>query len=59
MGPINIQVDGVDKHDSPDFADAFIASAEHEDGTPLTDSELDALNKDLGLVHEAALDSIH
>lgn len=42
----SIKLDGVDPEDKPDFADASIYSASYEDGTPLTDEELDALNND-------------
>jgi hypothetical protein len=41
--PVNvgsIEIDGIDTEDYPDFVDAYIASAEYEDGTPLTDEEL-------------------
>ena len=41
--PINvgsIEIDGIDTQDYPDFVDAYIAAAEYEDGTPLTDEEL-------------------
>lgn len=41
--PVNvgsIEIDGIDTQDYPDFVDAYIAAAEYEDGTPLTDEEL-------------------
>jgi hypothetical protein len=41
--PVNvgsIEIDGIDTEDYPDFVDAYIAAAEYEDGTPLTDEEL-------------------
>ena len=47
----NIEFDGVSGSDYPDFCDAFICYAEHEDGTPLTDDELDKLNDDGSFVH--------
>jgi hypothetical protein len=40
----NIELDGVDMKDYPDFCDAFISSADKLDGTPLTDVELEDLN---------------
>jgi len=49
----NIEFDGIDHSDYPDFADAFICYAEHDDGEPLTDAELDLLNDDGCFVHEA------
>jgi len=41
--PVNVgsvEIDGIDMEDFPDFVDAYIAAAEYEDGTPLTDEEL-------------------
>lgn len=40
---IDVGVDGVDYRDYPDFCDAFFSEGYYEDGTPLTDEELDAL----------------
>lgn len=49
----NVQVEGIDTRDYPDFCDAFIAYAEWaESGTPLTDEELEELNKDSALVYD-------
>ena len=39
----NVEVDGIDHNDYPDFVDAFIASAEY-DGRPMTDEEIDYIN---------------
>lgn len=41
-----VEVDGVDLKDYPDFCDAFFYYAEWEDGTPLTDDELDQMAED-------------
>ena len=41
---VNLQVDGVDSRDYPDFSDAYFSSGSYEDGTPLTDDELERLN---------------
>jgi hypothetical protein len=41
--PVNvgsIEIDGIDMEDYPDFVDAYIAAAEYEDGTPLSEDEL-------------------
>lgn len=59
MKYFNIEFDGIDHSDYPDFADAFVSYAEHPDGTPLTDDELDILNDDYGLVHELVWNYIH
>lgn len=40
----NIEVDGIDTRDYPDFVDAFISYAEM-DGVELTDEQLDELNE--------------
>ena len=40
---INVQVDGVDTKDYPDFVDAYISYAEYEDGTELTEDELERI----------------
>ena len=40
---VDLEVDGVDPRDYPDFSDAYFSSASYEDGTPLTDDELDKL----------------
>lgn len=47
----NIEVDGIDTKDYPDFCDAFIASAKYN-GKPMTDEQLDELNEDGGFVYE-------
>lgn len=42
---VDLEVDGVDTTDYPDFCDAYFASAVYEDtGEALTDEELDELN---------------
>ena len=40
----DIEFDGIDYSDYPDFCDAHITSATWNDGTPLTEAELDDLN---------------
>ena len=47
----NIEVDGIDTRDYPDFSDAFIASADY-DGKPMTDEQLEELNEDSDFVYE-------
>lgn len=36
----SIEIDGIDMNDYPDFVDAYIVAADFEDGTPLTDDEV-------------------
>ena len=47
----DIEVDGIDYADYPDFCDAFISSATY-DGKPMTDAQLDELNEDRDFVYE-------
>jgi hypothetical protein len=47
----NIEVDGIDTRDYPDFCDAFIASADY-DGKEMTEEQLDELNEDRDFVYE-------
>ena len=39
----DVEIDGVDTRDYPDFCDAYFACAWFEDGTELTDGELEEL----------------
>ena len=41
---VDLEVDGVDPRDYPDFSDAYFSNGCYEDGTPLTDEELERLN---------------
>ena len=57
---IDIEVDGVDSRDYPDFSDAYFSYACYEDGTPLTDDELNKLTEDNDdFLYEKAYDSLH
>jgi hypothetical protein len=47
----NIEIDGIDTNDYPDFCDAFIVSADYE-GKPMTEEQLDILNEDYSFVHD-------
>jgi hypothetical protein len=50
----DVEVDGIDTRDYPDFCDAFIASATYK-GLPMTDSQLDRLNDDKDYVYEEVM----
>ena len=55
----NIEVDGIDTKDYPDFCDAFIASADYN-GHPMTDKELEELNANhYDFVYECVLNAIY
>jgi hypothetical protein len=57
---IDMEVDGVDARDYPDFSDAYFTYACYEDGTPLTDDELIELaDKNGDVLFEKAYDSLH
>ena len=47
----NIEVDGIDTNDYPDFCDAVIVSADY-DGEAMTEEQLEALNEDNSFVHD-------
>ena len=47
----NIEVEGIDHRDYPEYVDAFISSADY-DGVEMTDEQLDKLNEDYELVSE-------
>ena len=41
---VDLEVDGVDSRDFPDFSYAYFSSGCYEDGTPLTEDELEHLS---------------
>jgi hypothetical protein len=51
----NIEIDGIDTKDYPDFCDAYISSADY-DGVPMTDEQLDELNEDGDYIYEHIMD---
>jgi len=53
------EVDGVRNWDAPDYSDAFICWAEWDDGTELTDQELDRLNEDSQHVYDLVIKYIY
>jgi len=55
----NVEVDGVDTADYPDFVDAYISYAEDGNGNALTDDELARITDECqDFVQELAHDSI-
>lgn len=57
---VDLEVDGVDSRDYPDFSDAYFSYACYEDGTELTDDELNELTDKFGdVLYEKAYDSLH
>lgn len=58
---VDVEIDGVDRRDYPDFCDAYFSEGVYDDdATPLTQFELDELT-DLypEIVQEMALESIY
>ena len=51
----NIEIDGIDTKDYPDFCDAYISSADYN-GVPMTDKQLDELNEDGDYVYGHIMD---
>jgi len=55
----SIEVDGVDTRDYPDFSDSYATYAEFEDGTPLSDQELELLKDKHGdVVYQVVYDTL-
>jgi len=56
----SISIANIDTSDYPDFSDAYIEYAEFEDGTPLTDEEIDQLNDEMSdEIHQLAYESLY
>lgn len=53
----NIELDGIDHRDYPDFCNAYISYAEYK-GKPMTDKQLDRLNDDRDFVYEQVINKI-
>lgn len=54
----DVEVEGIDMGDYPDFCDSFISYAEY-DGREMTDEELDTLNDDSDFVYEAVQNHLY
>ena len=52
-----VELDGIQHSDYPDYSNAYILSADWEDGTPLTEEELDAIGSQT--VYDLVWESIH
>ncbi len=56
---VDLEVDGVVSGDYPDFCDAYVSSGCYEDGTPLTEDELNKLTDLAGdVLWEMAFESL-
>lgn len=47
----NIEFDGIDHNDAPDYCDAYILSADYN-GAEMTDEQIELLNGDGDYIHE-------
>lgn len=54
----NIEFEGIDYKDAPDFCDAFIASADYN-GKEMTDEQLNTINDNSDFVHEELYNYLH
>jgi hypothetical protein len=54
----DIEIDGIDTRDYPDFCDAFILEATYK-GREMTDEELEALNEDSDFVYDKVMESLY
>ena len=50
----NIEFDGIDYDDYPDFCDAYISNADY-DGVEMTEEQLELINDDRDFVYEALM----
>jgi hypothetical protein len=54
----NIQFEGIDHNDAPDYCDAYIVSADY-DGVAMTEEQIELLNEDTDFVYEKLMDYIY
>jgi hypothetical protein len=54
----NIQFDGIDHKDAPDYCDAYIVNAEY-DGVEMTDEQIELLNDDRYYVYEKLMNYLY
>ena len=54
----NIEFDGIDHNDYPDYCDAYIVACEI-DGVEATEEQLNELNEDSSFVYEKLMDYLY
>lgn len=54
----NVEVEGIDTKDYPDFCDAFISSADYN-GVPMTENQLDEINEDSDFVYDCITNKLY
>lgn len=55
----DVEIDGLDMSDYPDFVDAYISRAWWDNGSELNSAELDLLNDDRDFVYQKVLDYLY
>lgn len=53
----NIEVDGINHNDYPDYVDSYISYAEY-DGVEMTDEQLDEINEDSEFVYDCVMEHL-
>mgnify|MGYP001124576923 CR=1 FL=1 len=53
----NVQLDGIDHNDAPDYCDAFIVSADY-DGIEMNDEQIDEINNDQEFIYDQVINQI-
>lgn len=53
----NVEIDGIDTNDYPDFCDAYICGAMY-DGEEMTDEQLQIINEDTSFVYDMVIKHI-
>jgi len=54
----NIEFNGINHQDCPDYCDAYIVSAKY-DGKEMTETQIEELNDDRGFVYESLMDYLY
>lgn len=54
----NIEFDGIDHRDAPDYCDAYICSADYK-GEPMTEAQLEKINEDGDFVYEQLMNYLY
>jgi hypothetical protein len=54
----NIQFDGIEHNDAPDYCDAYIVSADY-DGKEMTFEQIELINDDRDFLYEKLMDHLY
>ena len=53
----NVELDGIDTNDYPDFSDAYVVAADY-DGEPMTELMLEELNEEYSFIHDCVYNQL-